>query len=81
MTPIRATVGVSTGPVGLPFVHVAWLPKACRTPEVRKEAATDKALVGVKSAEITPDKVVVRFSESVDGFALPQGHTHETVDK
>ena len=43
--------------------------------------AVIKALVGVKSAEITPDKVVVRFSESVDGFALPQGHTHETVDK
>ena len=39
------------------------------------------ALVGVKRAEIAPDKVVVRFSESVDGFALPQGHTHETVDK
>ena len=67
----------------MPFVHVAWLPKACRTPEVRKEVAKAviKALVGVKSAEITPDKVVVRFSESVDGFALPQGHTHEMVDK
>jgi len=23
----------------MPFVHVAWLPKACRTPEVRKEVA------------------------------------------
>ena len=67
----------------MPFVHVAWLPKECSTPEVRKEVAKAviKALVGVKSAEITPDKVVVRFSESVDGFALPQGHTHETVDK
>ena len=38
-----------------------------------------KALTSVKSAEITPDKVVVRFSESVDGFALPAGHTHENV--
>jgi len=36
--------------------------------------------VNVKSAEITADKVVVRFSEAVDGFALPPGHTHETVD-
>ncbi len=36
--------------------------------------------MNVKSAEITADKVVVRFSEAVDGFALPPGHTHETVD-
>ena len=65
----------------MPFVHVAWLPKACRTAEVRKEVASAviKALTSVKSAEITPDKVVVRFSESVDGFALPAGHTHENV--
>jgi hypothetical protein len=58
------------------------LPKACRTPEVRKEVANAviKALVNVKSAEITPDKVVVRFSEAVDGFALPPGHTHENVN-
>ena len=107
----------------MPFVHVAWLPKACRTPEVRKEVAAaiikavvrcrrrvqevdtsagprvlkvcmylssrrfqishtalPYAVVGVKSADITADKVVVRFSESVDGFALPAGHTHENVD-
>jgi len=59
------------------------LPKACRTPEVRKEVARAiiTALVNVKSADITADKVVVRFSEAVDGFALPQGHTVETVDK
>jgi hypothetical protein len=59
------------------------LPKACRTPEVRKEVANAviKALVNVKSAEITPDKVVVRFSEAVDGFALPPGHTHENVNE
>jgi hypothetical protein len=24
--------------------------------------------------------VVVRFSEAVDGFALPPGHTRESVD-
>jgi hypothetical protein len=34
----------------------------------------------VTSAQITPDKVVVRFSEAVDGFALPPGHTYENVD-
>jgi phenylpyruvate tautomerase PptA (4-oxalocrotonate tautomerase family) len=66
----------------MPFVHVAWLPKACRTKEVRKEVARAiiKALSSVKTAEIAADKVVVRFSESVDGFALPEGHTHLTVD-
>lgn len=67
----------------MPFVHVAWLPKACRTAEVRKEVARAviNALVNVKGAEITADKVVVRFSEAVDGFALPPGHTHESVNK
>lgn len=66
----------------MPFVHVAWLPKACRTAEVRKEVARAviNALVNVKGAEITADKVVVRFSEAVDGFALPPGHTHESVN-
>ena len=38
------------------------------------------ALVSVKSADISADKVVVRFSEAVDGFALPRGHTRESVD-
>ena len=66
----------------MPFVHVSWLPKACRTPQVRKEVASAiiNAVCGVSSAQITPDKVVVRFSEAVDGFALPPGHTHENVD-
>jgi len=66
----------------MPFIHVAWLPKACRTPEIRKEvaAAIIKAVTAVKGAEITADKVVIRFSESVDGFALPAGHTHDNVD-
>ena len=67
----------------MPFVHVAWLPKACRTSAVRKEVASKiiKALVSCELAEITADKVVVRFSESVDGFKLPEGHTHLNVDK
>ena len=38
------------------------------------------ALVSVKSADISADKVGVRFSEAVDGFALPPGHTRESVD-
>ena len=49
---------------------------------VRKEVASAiiKAVCAVKSAEITPDKVVVRFGEAVDGWPLPDGHTHKNVD-
>ena len=32
-----------------------------------------KAMVAVKSAEISPENLVVRFGESVDGFPLPKG--------
>lgn len=32
-------------------------------------------MTSVKSADISPDNLVVRFSESVDGFPLPQGHS------
>ena len=66
----------------MPFIHVAWLPKACRTPAIRKEVASAiiKAVTAVNGTQITPDKVVVRFSESCDGFALPPGHTHLNVD-
>lgn len=61
----------------MPFVHVAWIPKACRNAAARKEVAEAirKAMIGVKSADISPDNLVVRFSESVDGFPLPQGYS------
>ena len=49
-----------------------------RDKEVAK--AIIKSVCAVPSAEISPDKVVVRFSEAVDGFALPPGHTHPNVD-
>ncbi|KAJ1491363.1 hypothetical protein T484DRAFT_1612888, partial [Baffinella frigidus] len=54
---------------------VTWLPKACRTAAIRKDVARAiiKAVVGVPGAEITADKVVVRFGESVDTFPLPAG--------
>lgn len=32
-------------------------------------------MVSVKSADISPENLVVRFSESVDGFPLPKGHS------
>ena len=32
-------------------------------------------MVGVKEADISPDNLVVRFGESVDGFPLPKGHS------
>ena len=52
----------------MPNVHIAWLPKACRNAAVRKEVADAiiKAMVSVKSADISPNNLVVRFSESVD---------------
>ncbi|CAB9505772.1 DSBA-like thioredoxin domain [Seminavis robusta] len=61
----------------MPFVQIAWLPKACRTAAVRKDVADAiiKAMVSVKAADISPDNLVVRFSESVDGFPLPKGHS------
>eukprot|EP00579_Thalassiosira_antarctica_P008086 CAMPEP_0201891490 /NCGR_PEP_ID=MMETSP0902-20130614/34545_1 /ASSEMBLY_ACC=CAM_ASM_000551 /TAXON_ID=420261 /ORGANISM="Thalassiosira antarctica, Strain CCMP982" /LENGTH=78 /DNA_ID=CAMNT_0048422705 /DNA_START=101 /DNA_END=337 /DNA_ORIENTATION=- len=69
----------------MPFVNVTWLPKACRnSPQVRKEvaAAIIKAITNnevAKAADIPTQNVVVRFSEAVDGFALPPGHTHESL--
>jgi hypothetical protein len=32
-------------------------------------------LVATKSADISAENLVVRFSESVDGFPLPVGHS------
>lgn len=34
-----------------------------------------QALSSVQSADISPKNLVVRFSESVDGFPLPLGHS------
>jgi hypothetical protein len=34
-----------------------------------------QAMVAVKGADISPDNLVVRFSEAVDGFPLPKGHS------
>ncbi|EKX40461.1 hypothetical protein GUITHDRAFT_75493 [Guillardia theta CCMP2712] len=67
----------------MPFIMVNWLPKACRNAAVRKEVADAiiKAVTSVKSADISPDKVVVRFAEAVDGFPLPAGHTHLNVNE
>ena len=61
----------------MPFVHVTWLPKACRTAKVRKDIADAiiKAMVANPDADISPNNLVVRFSESVDGFPLPKGHS------
>lgn len=32
-------------------------------------------MVANKAADISPENLVVRFSESVDGFPLPKGHS------
>jgi len=45
-------------------------------------AAIIKAITNnevAKAADIPTQNVVVRFSEAVDGFALPPGHTHESL--
>jgi hypothetical protein len=68
----------------MPSIMVTWLPKACRTPEVRKEvaAAIIKAITTTEvaqKAEITKENLVVRFAEAVDGFPLPTGHDHTNV--
>jgi phenylpyruvate tautomerase PptA (4-oxalocrotonate tautomerase family) len=68
----------------MPLVIINWVPKASRTAAVRKKVAKavldalTKTEAGL-SAEITPDKVVVRFAEAQDGWPLPTGWTHETV--
>jgi len=51
--------------------------QTCRNAAVRKEVsdAIIKAMVSVKSAEISPQNLVVRFSESLDGFPLPKGYS------
>lgn len=61
----------------MPFVHIAWLPKACRTAAVRKEIADAvmKAMVNNPNADVAKENLVVRFSEAVDGFPLPKGHS------
>ena len=61
----------------MPFVHITWLPKACRTAQVRQEIAKAvmKVMVAHDKADIVPDNLVVRFSEAVDGFSLPKGHS------
>jgi len=46
-------------------------------PEAAKEVADAimKAMLSVKSADVPVQNLVVRFSESVDGFPLPKGHS------
>lgn len=63
----------------MPFIQVTWLPKACRTASTRKEVADAiiKAVTAVKSADIAPENLVVRFSESVGGFPLPKGYSEK----
>jgi hypothetical protein len=36
-------------------------------------------MINVKSADIVKENLVVRFSEAVDGFPLPKGHSQNPV--
>ena len=48
----------------MPNVTVNWLPKGCRTPEVKRKVADAiiAAMSGVKEAEIAADRVTVEFT-------------------
>ncbi|MSS73060.1 MAG: hypothetical protein EXS64_16440 [Candidatus Latescibacteria bacterium] len=48
----------------MPNVTVNWLPKGCRTPEVKRKVADAiiAAMAGVKDAEIAADRVTVEFT-------------------
>jgi hypothetical protein len=61
----------------MPFVHITWLPKISRNARVRKEIAEAvmKAMTSHPEADISEANLVVRFSEAVDGFSLPKGHS------
>ena len=61
----------------MPHVMITWLPKACRTPEIRKKVAEAvvKAMVAVDGADVPADRLVVRFGEAVDPFPLPKGYS------
>jgi hypothetical protein len=62
----------------MPFVQITWLPKTCRNARVRKEVAEAvmKAMTSHPEADISEANLVVRFSEAVDGFSLPKGHSN-----
>ncbi|GMI26906.1 hypothetical protein TeGR_g425 [Tetraparma gracilis] len=65
----------------MPFVQITWLPKACRNAAARKEVADAviKAMTSVKSADISPENLVVRFAEGQDGFPLPKGFSESAA--
>lgn len=46
-------------------------PAFCVTPYIPTQAMSS-----VEEADISPQNLVVRFGESVDGFPLPKGHSH-----
>ena len=56
----------------MPFVHITWLPKACRTAKVRSEIAEAvmKAMTSHPNADVSEENLVVRFSEAVVSILL-----------
>ena len=43
--------------------------------KLTRVACIAQAMTSVKGADISPDNLVVRFGEAVDGFPLPKGHS------
>lgn len=62
----------------MPNVTVNWLPKACRTPEVKRKVADAiiVAMAGVQGAEITADRVNVEFT-IIDADQPKEGYRHQ----
>ena len=72
---MRCTVIVVIESRNLIFLMIYFFYAACRNAAVRQKVAeaVRKAMVSVKEADISANNLVVRFSESVDGFPLPKG--------
>ena len=62
----------------MPNVTVNWLPKACRTPEIKRKVADAiiAAMAGVQGAEITADRVNVEFT-IIDSDQPKEGYRHQ----
>ena len=62
----------------MPNVTVNWLPKAGRTPEIKRKVADAiiAAMAGVQGAEIDADRVNVEFT-IIDSDQPKEGYRHQ----
>jgi len=57
------------------LLHHVLLPTTALLQSIMGTKKTKKAMTSHPTADISPENLVVRFSESVDGFPLPKGHS------